>query len=248
MRERGFDPAHALLVRRQGEGFEILAGHHRAAAARDAGLDAVPCWVRELDDDAAFMALVLANSQSELLPLERGIHALTAQGRATAGRGKKGGLSAYAETVGKTHQLISREVAAAEVWKSATMVADFPPEKIPAARVLAELHAAASWLWPALVSRLTAEGWNVETARGHAGRLKDVPKPPDWADRRLLASAIAAGKARPTPHPGSSGSGNLILGPLTRATAMSSSFPTRPPRLPSSPRSPHPRQRSPCRL
>jgi hypothetical protein len=131
-----------------------------------------------MDDDEAFMALVLANRQSELLPLERGIHALTAQGRATAGRGKKGDLSTYAETVGKTHQLISREVAAAEVWKSATMVADFPPEKIPAARVLAELHAAVPWLWPALVLRLIREDWNVDAACSHAGRLKDVPEPP----------------------------------------------------------------------
>ena len=30
-----------------------------------------------MTDEKAFMALVLANSQSELLPLERGIHALT---------------------------------------------------------------------------------------------------------------------------------------------------------------------------
>ena len=40
-----------------------LAGY-RTAAARLAGLEAVPCWVREMTDDAAFMALVLANSQS----------------------------------------------------------------------------------------------------------------------------------------------------------------------------------------
>ena len=55
------------------------------------------------------------------------------------------------------------------------------------AKNLAELHAAASWLWPALVARLIAEGWNVDTARGHAGRLKDVPEPPPWVDRETLA-------------------------------------------------------------
>jgi hypothetical protein len=63
------------------------------------------------------------------------------------------------------------------------------------ARQLAELHAANKWLWPALVARLIAEGWNVETARGHAGRLKDAPEPPAWTDRDALARDIVAGKA-----------------------------------------------------
>jgi ParB/RepB/Spo0J family partition protein len=161
----GFDPAHALLVRRQGKGFQIVAGHHRAAAAQAAGLDAVPCWVREMDDDAAFMTLVLANSQSELSPLERGIHAI------------KSGLDtkAYAEAVHEDRLKVQRRVMAARV------AAVFNSEHAALAErwfQLVEIHAAASWLWPALVARLIADGWNVDTACSHAGRLKDVPEPP----------------------------------------------------------------------
>jgi ParB-like chromosome segregation protein Spo0J len=167
----GFDPAHALLVRPFADAYQVIAGHHRKLAAEKAGLAAVPCWVREMSDEEAFMALVLANSQSELLPLERGLHALTAKGRANGGRGQKGGLSAYAETVGRTQQLITWEVAAAEVWKTHNHGCEFPSEKIPAARVLAELRVAASWLWPALVAALIAEGWNVDTARAQAAGL-----------------------------------------------------------------------------
>jgi hypothetical protein len=50
-------------------------------------------WIREMDDDAAFMELVLANTQSELAPLERGMHAL-----AFTEKGKHNGRSvdAYA--------------------------------------------------------------------------------------------------------------------------------------------------------
>jgi hypothetical protein len=55
---------------------------------------------------------------------------------------------------------------------------------------LRELHAAASWLWPALVARLIAEGWNVDHARGHAARLKNVPEPPDWADADAIGEAV----------------------------------------------------------
>jgi len=173
-RAGSFDPAHALLVRPLGDVFQIVAGHHRAAAARGAGLDAVPCWVREMSDEEAFMALVLANSQSELSPLEHGMHAV------------KSGLDikAYAAAAQVDRLKVQRRVMAARV------AAVFTGEH--AALVdrwfhLVEIHAAASWLWPALVDRLLAEGWNVETTRSQAGRLKDAPEPPPWVDRETLA-------------------------------------------------------------
>jgi hypothetical protein len=127
-----------------------------------------------MDDDEAFMALVLANSQSELSPLEHGMHAV------------KSGLDikAYAAAAQVDRLKVQRRVMAARV------AAVFTGEH--AALVdrwfhLVEIHAAASWLWPALVDRLLAEGWNVETTRSQAGRLKDAPEPPPWVDRETLA-------------------------------------------------------------
>jgi ParB-like chromosome segregation protein Spo0J len=50
----------------------------------------VPCWVREMSDEDAYMALALNNAQGELHPLERGYHAL---GVVEAGKhGKRLGL------------------------------------------------------------------------------------------------------------------------------------------------------------
>jgi hypothetical protein len=66
----------ARLVRPYDDGFQVVAGHHRLAAARAAGLDVMPCWVEEMDDEVAFLELVRSNRQSELTPLERGMHAL----------------------------------------------------------------------------------------------------------------------------------------------------------------------------
>jgi hypothetical protein len=165
VRAGGFDPAHALLVRAVGEGFQIVAGHHRAAAARAAGLKAVPCWVRAMDDDEAFIALVLANSQSELLPLERGMHALKA-----ADKGRHGGnnLGQYATDTGRSIQTISREVQAAKVWAKFHPGGNSNAFKLPPAKNPAELHAAVPWLWPALVAALIAEGWNVACTRSGA--------------------------------------------------------------------------------
>jgi ParB-like chromosome segregation protein Spo0J len=59
------------------EGYQSgLPPSHRALAARKAGLTEVPCWVRELSDDDAYIALVLNNTQGELHALEIGRHAL----------------------------------------------------------------------------------------------------------------------------------------------------------------------------
>src|SRR5262245_38597379 len=55
-------PEHALRVRPLENGvYQIVAGHQRHAAATRAGLDSVPCWVREMADEEAYMALVLDN-------------------------------------------------------------------------------------------------------------------------------------------------------------------------------------------
>jgi ParB family chromosome partitioning protein len=55
-----------LLVRpvaEDGEDFEILAGARRFRAARIAGLDAIPCLVREVDDEVAREICVIDNLQ-----------------------------------------------------------------------------------------------------------------------------------------------------------------------------------------
>ncbi len=52
-----------------------------------------------MDDDTAYMELVKANNQGELLALEIGIHALeTVNDKAKKG----GGVRAYADEVGKS--------------------------------------------------------------------------------------------------------------------------------------------------
>jgi hypothetical protein len=165
-------------------------GHHRKLGAEKADLDTVPHWAREMDDDEAFMALVLANSQSELLPLERGMHALKATEQGKHGKS----VEAYAKACERKVSTVKQEVWAAKVAARAAISA---VELVGYTRHLAEVHATPEWLWPALVARLIAEGWNVDTARGHAGRLKDLPRElPTWIDREALAQAIVDGTAR----------------------------------------------------
>lgn len=93
IRRNSFRPEHAILVRPHNGGWQIVSGHHRVEAAGRAGLAEVPAWVRDMDDDEAFMLLVLGNTQGELSPLEIGMHALRAVAPAErkAGQGLKAG-------------------------------------------------------------------------------------------------------------------------------------------------------------
>lgn len=53
-------------------GYEILSGHRRHHACQIAGIQTLPCIVRDLDDDAATILMVDSNLQrEEILPSER---------------------------------------------------------------------------------------------------------------------------------------------------------------------------------
>lgn len=63
-----------LLIRPNpdGEGYEVIAGHRRKAAAQWAGFVEVPAVIRELDDNQAVVAMVDSNLQREnLKPSEK---------------------------------------------------------------------------------------------------------------------------------------------------------------------------------
>lgn len=60
-----------LLVRKQGDHYEIVAGERRYQAAKAAGLDEVPVIIREISDDDVFKLALIENLQrSDLTPLE----------------------------------------------------------------------------------------------------------------------------------------------------------------------------------
>ena len=62
----------ALARPREDGGYELIAGHRRKHACELAGLSAMPCIVREMDDDTATILMVDSNIQREnILPSER---------------------------------------------------------------------------------------------------------------------------------------------------------------------------------
>ena len=62
----------AIVRPREGGGYEIIAGHRRKHGSELAGLQNLPCIVREMDDDTATILMVDSNIQREnILPSER---------------------------------------------------------------------------------------------------------------------------------------------------------------------------------
>lgn len=71
VKEYGVMTPAIVRPRREG-GYEIVAGHRRCHASQRAGLDTMPCIVRDMDDDTAIILMVDSNCQREhILPSEK---------------------------------------------------------------------------------------------------------------------------------------------------------------------------------
>ena len=71
VKEYGVMTPAIVRPRRDGE-YEIVAGHRRCHASRRAGVDTMPCIVRDMDDDTAIILMVDSNCQREhILPSEK---------------------------------------------------------------------------------------------------------------------------------------------------------------------------------
>jgi ParB-like chromosome segregation protein Spo0J len=121
-----------------------------------------------MDDADAFMALVLENTQSELHPLEEGLHAL------------KSGMSGseYARRIGKPQPTVAFRIQAARV---AAAISYEIAALRPFWRGLAEIHAAPEWLWPALAGEMAAKKWTVEKTRQAVAWVAGAAPPPSAA-------------------------------------------------------------------
>lgn len=62
----------AIVRPRKDDGYEIVAGHRRCHASQRAGVETMPCIVRDMDDDTAIILMVDSNCQREhILPSEK---------------------------------------------------------------------------------------------------------------------------------------------------------------------------------
>lgn len=192
----GFGPEHAILARPIGGGFQVVSGHHRLEAAKRTGLSEVPAWVRVMDDDEAFMQLVLSNTQGELSPLEEGKHVFDSVKYGVAGRGKTGGIREYArrlrandETTDDTGLRQRRD--AYEVYRYCGHVSAIS-ETREKYRHLYQVKKAPREVWTALVEALVKREWSVSDAQHHVQQIKAFDIPDEWAFWLPIQDVVAA--------------------------------------------------------
>ena len=189
LEERGsMESRHAITVRRVGNQFEIISGHHRHAAAVKAGLSDVPCWVVEMDDDEAYMALATSNNQGELAQLEYGLHAVEISPK-KGGKGNKGSERIeYAGAIGKSKSYVSQAVGAAKV---ANAVKQFTQVNtlIEKAKHLYAIHSADESLWPVIVPHML-KGWTVADAEHWVDKVNEFQEPEDCSQWLPLAGIV----------------------------------------------------------
>lgn len=92
-----------LLVRPMDGGrYQLVSGHRRLEAARRAGLDTVPCAVRDMDDDTATILMVDSNLARTDIPVGQQARAMRMRHQALLHQGRK-------DEQGSTRQRIADE-------------------------------------------------------------------------------------------------------------------------------------------
>lgn len=172
---------HAIHVRPLGGRYEILSGHQRVRAARQAGLRDIWAWVEPLDDQAALMELVLSNSQGELSPLEIGLHCLKAVPDGDKGRGREGGLREYARRIGRDHAGILRCRHAAEVLLAAEKMVTQVTIFCDKAKHLAAVHKLPRDKWPEVVQWIAQADPTVAEVEARVAQVLGGPAEPERA-------------------------------------------------------------------
>ena len=116
----------AIVRADESGGYELISGHRRYRASELAGKEALPCIVKELDDDAATILMVDSNLQrEEILPSERAfafkmkLEAMKRQ----AGRPSKDNVSQIGTDL--EHMKRSDQLMADEVGVSRNQIARF---------------------------------------------------------------------------------------------------------------------------
>ena len=107
-----FSPEYPLTVRPLSDGaYQIISGHHRFVAAKELGIDELPCVVREFSDVEALIRMVTSNDQRDNNPLDIGGAAKAACEKYARGMS----YSDFAEKIGYDNSSLTKLVSASEV-------------------------------------------------------------------------------------------------------------------------------------
>jgi ParB-like chromosome segregation protein Spo0J len=203
MRVNGFDRHHPVLVRKKGDRWEIIGGHHRVAAAITAGLTVVPCQVVEQTDAQAMLSLASDNTHATLTNLEHGLHSFKAEEHGIK-------VKDYAAQCGLLAPNLSKYRNGARVFLAVRPHLSNDDVIILAKKAehLAAVGDADPGEWPMMVRACIEETWSLARTRKEVAKLTDFtteqvsqdvePEVKKPADKKPAALDIANKKPEPT--------------------------------------------------
>ena len=145
MRQNGYDQSKPIKARPHDGCYQIIEGEHRWRAARKAGIEALPVYVVELDDDEALIQLVAGNAQTESHALDYGYAAL----KVCEAHSKKGmSYAEFASRVGLSQSAMKRVVRAVKIRQHVEQWAPGGP-LLTETKKLDEIYKCrqSDWLW-----------------------------------------------------------------------------------------------------
>ena len=171
IQQSGYNASKPLTVRQHGDAYQIIEGHHRWHAATELGYAELPCVIEDLDDTEASLRLLVGNQQTGNDPLDIGLTALATVVKSNGGRGVKSemSVSAFADRLGKSKQVISNAILAAQVHeKLSIQINGFETASLDFSTKL-EIGLAPEWMWVAFGMAAMEGKWNKDTAKQMVG-------------------------------------------------------------------------------
>jgi len=180
-----------ILVRPTKDGYEIIAGHRRARAAQEAGLNHVPARIVEMTDEEAREAQIVENLQrADIHPIEEGTAFLALVKPIAKTTGTTDALGIVAARVGKSPTYVrgrlaltdlSPEAQKAVPASHATLIASLEPADQK--KAMKEIDEARGYNRPMPLA--TLRSWIVENT--YTAAMKSPP----WKGDEAMKAAIA---------------------------------------------------------
>ena len=146
-----FNLLHPIKVVNNNGKYDVIDGWQRVIAAKQAGLETVPCIVVTMNDEEILLEMVISNIQSGLNKIEFGISAKR-HAKCKGGRGKEGGYSEFARKIGLSKDTVSTYVQIATVYMHVKdKLSERSDSMIKKQSHLSEIHKASEEHWVQLV-------------------------------------------------------------------------------------------------
>ncbi len=178
-----------LLVRKKGQGYELVAGERRWRAARAAGLKEVPCILRELTEEQNVLIALIENVQREdLNSIEEAeaIHEMVTTFGMTQAEAAKG--------LGKSRPYVANALRLLKLPETIRNMVTEGTLSGGHARALASISNEEQQLEGA--RRAISQNWNVREIEAYAARINGEKKAPAKAKKKAKKENTTAQELR----------------------------------------------------